>query len=904
MTKSLVSGMGAALDVGERVAGKLKELADRDLIDELAGTLADDRPVLSGALRKALSAAGFEEIQEFLERAAEELEPDDHLRLLAGPIAEIPARGVSWAWKAAGKVELPEAGPIKSVVKASAQANARIKPGPKYEFKGALGITGNLKSPLPLGAVSATGARSGKAALSVNFKHPQEKRVLDALSVDLPVIARLDDPACLLDAGAFRSAALAVSGKVRLGAKLRAGKSLVGSFDVSGAPVSCRVQAALSYAVDWTRTGGFRLGIRRVKGDKLRLRLTETQHGKSARSLSLGAEMRIRGLRKAVAPVMERIAELPEGLEGLVKTYSDPSAIFEREFKSRMKTLDAPAQAMLGVVAGDGDAGEVVDALAGAIVAAARARSGNWTDMLEGKVASVVEKALEAVEVAADRRVELTGLIRKKTREALADLEGGLLEKLKAALEENVGAGAIAEALARFAQQRDAALDAMDASATALIKPLKKLLARYRALEERIGGAVEAVEKEKLAVRYARSVSRQSKTQALLVFDLDPRDTQAGTLYRQMLTGDFAAAMTAGMDGASTAITLRDSVFKRVFDHQSASGITFNLFGLELASRHELSATLKVEHDLGGQIDVFEAEGAVAREKAGFGESQSMRVGSLMHFLTAPDAPDAFVVQLNYTDDNMKPRELREYARSLEDAGLIAEGATLRLAEANADFGAPGPGGERPLRIDTRLALSHEVIRKIGRINEKRITSVAIRKQLEAYRRTDWAATSLDQFATLVGGAKQVEKRILEARGFGRRILKNRLGLTGRVRRDQERKIVGLVWGVADRAGDLANFISRWRQLDGMSLTVDARADGLGDALLAKVRTLHQQMLADLRGWVDARGPLVGLAREDLSPIAAAFLASLRELAGQPAQPLIPILTYNKDSHPQHLPIA
>ena len=366
-------------------------------------------------------------------------------------------------------------------------------------------------------------------------------------------------------------------------------------------------------------------------------------------------------------------------------------------------------------------------------------------------------------------------------------------------------------------------------------------------------------------MQYARSVSRQDKTQALLVFDLDPRDARAGTLYRQMLTGDFAAAMTAGMDGASTAITLRNGVFKRVFDDRSASGITFHLFGLELASRRDLSATLKVEHDLGGQIDVFEAEGAVAREKAGFGESQSMRVGSLMHFLAAPDAPDAFVVQLNYTDDNMKPEELREYARSLEDAGLIAEGATLRLAEANADFGATETG-ERPLRIDTRLALPREVIRKIGRVNDKRITSVAIRTQLEAYRRMDWAARSLDQFASLLGGAEQVEKRILEARGFGRRILKNRLGLTGRVRRDQERKIVGLVWGIADRAGGLANFISRWRQLDGMSLTVDGRADGLDDALLAEVRTLHEQMLADLRAWVDARGPLVGLAREDLSP--------------------------------------
>ena len=71
MIKPLVSNVGAALDLGEDVAQKLKEIAERDLIDELADALVDDRPRLSSALRGALLAAGVGKIQEFLERAAE-----------------------------------------------------------------------------------------------------------------------------------------------------------------------------------------------------------------------------------------------------------------------------------------------------------------------------------------------------------------------------------------------------------------------------------------------------------------------------------------------------------------------------------------------------------------------------------------------------------------------------------------------------------------------------------------------------------------------------------------------------------------------------------------------------------------------------------------------------------------
>ena len=54
MTRSVVSNIGTALDLGEGVAEKLKEIAARDLADELADVLAQDRPKLSKALSGVL----------------------------------------------------------------------------------------------------------------------------------------------------------------------------------------------------------------------------------------------------------------------------------------------------------------------------------------------------------------------------------------------------------------------------------------------------------------------------------------------------------------------------------------------------------------------------------------------------------------------------------------------------------------------------------------------------------------------------------------------------------------------------------------------------------------------------------------------------------------------------------
>ena len=903
MTKSLVSNIGAALDLGEDVAERLKEIAERDLADELAHKLAQDRPKLSKALSRVLSAAGLGKMQAFFKGAAESLDTNETLKQLTGPVANIPRKGIGWAWKSKMEADVPGNESVTPTLKGRAQGSARILQGPGYSFRGALNAISALKSPLPFGSLSSRAERSVRGSLRADFSLPSEMRVVEAACLDLPVISRLDDPVELLNAEAFRKATLEFSRGVRLGAEFRATNSLVGSIGANGAPVSPRFQSRVRYTVDWNRQGGFKLGIRRLKGGQLRLRLTDTQQVSNRRSLSLGAELRVRGLQKAIAPVMERIAELPEGLEGLVKTYSQPARIFERKFKERMKLLDAPARKLLGIFSGSRSAEDLADGLAAAILDVTRSRADEWTGMLDGKVDAVIDKALAKFEFARDRDEEIAALVKEKARDALDSLNDEMEERLAAVLEARSGADTIAGALAQFAEAREDAAEEMDKTAAALLAPLRKLLAHYRATEECLESAVEAAAKAKLAVQFARVVARERKAQALLVFDLDPRNDQAAALYREMLTGDFRSAMKAASNSPSGAITLKNSVFKRVFDDDETSGITFDLFGLNMSSERKLSARIKVEHDLGGQIRVFEAEGSVSEEVAAFGEGQSMRVDSAMNFLAAADSTDALAVHLNYTDEKMTEDELREYVQSLEDAGLLAEGAAMRLAESDGEFAARA-GAERLRSIDTRFALTPAAFRKISEASEERITRVAIRRQLKAYGRIEWASESLDLFAEFLGEPKLVEKRIYELREFGRRLLEEKLGLAGRVRSEQARKIRWLVWGIADRATALASFIDHWRRLNVLRVTVDQRSEVPNETVLAEARTLNSDVLEDLKSWVDARSPMVGLADEGLSPVAAAFLASLRELSGQETERLTPILTRTTNGLSRHIAIA
>ena len=869
-------------------------------VGQFVKALADDRTALSAALRALLPESELQVLEQVLMQETGLTEPGKHLQRLLSPISDIPRKGFSLSGKRSRAATLADSGTSTLKPKASVKASARVLPGPGYEFKGAPGIAVGFKAPLSLGQFSVSGQRTVRNRLLMKFSHPEDTRVLQAMSDDLPVIAGLDDPESLLDFGSFKSLKLTTSGKVRFGAALKARRSWMQSLDAPDGAVATRLEAHAGYTVNWERTGDFRFTMSRARGGQLRIWLTESRKNRAARSLSLGADLKIGGLRQSVAPVMKEVARIPNHLDVIVKTYSKPSRLFRDKLRERLNSSDPSLRALTDIAAGGGKpaARRLVNSLIDALVEPAGARADHWTDLLSGRIDTVVEKGLNTLPLPPDRREELTAHVRSNVGEALDDLNESLLRDLKAALREN--AKPITATLARFAEGPAERFDHLDASAEHCLAPLKRLLARYRTLEERIAKAVETAEKERLTIRYGRAVSGSKAASTLLRLRLDPRSEAGKSLYRQMLSGDFADAMTAGMDDDNDTITLEDCVFKRTFQRKVASGLTFNLFGRELASRRALSTQVKAEHTVGGQINLFEAEANVSEQHAAFGESQLMRVSSLLHFIASPDAPDAFTVQLNYTDKSIRPKELREYLASLEDAGLIADGATKRNTIVNGLFGTPD-AGERVVTIDTTLSLSRKEFLELTGNDVDTIARVAIDEQLKSYSRIPWADNALARLAK--ASNHDISELIFAWRDDSRSRIKRNLGITGTRMSKSQRHILYLVRGIGERAEELAGFIAHWRQLDRIGRSVNNQVERLDEARFAEIRELHQDLIADLSAWVDARNWIVGLSREDVSPVAAAFLSSLRKLSPRAEEPLIPVIAWTEDGETRHLAV-
>ena len=870
-------------------------------LEQFARAVEGDETALSAALQALLPEPELQVLRQILKRGRELTESADRLKWLLSPISEIPRKGFSWTGKASRAAVLADTRTSTVTPKASVKASARILPGPSYEIQGVPGIALGFRAPLSFSQVSVSEQRSARKRLLVKFSHPDDTRVVQALNDDLPVIARLSDPESLLDCENFKSLTLTTCGKARFGATLKTGRSWIQSCDTTGAALATRLKASAGYTVRWERNGDYRFTLSRVRGGQLRVWLTESRKNRASRSLSLGTEVKIRGLRQSLAPVMEEIARLPDQLERIVRTYSKPSVLVRDKLRKRLKSSDPSLRTLVDIAAGSGEAASrrFVNSLIDAIVETAGAGADHWNDQLTGRIDTVVQDAINASALPPVQREKLAALVQGKVSEALDDLNESLLKDLKAALRED--AKPITATLARFAEGPADVFDHVDAAAESCMAPLKQLLSRYQTLEERITGAVATAEEERLAIRYGRAVSKSKAASTLLRLRLDPRSEQAQGLYRQMLGGDFAEAMTAGLDDDNDAITLEECVFKRAFEYKFASGLTFNLFGQEIASRRALSTTIKAQHAVGGQINLFEAEGQVSEEHAAFGEGQSMRVSSLTHFLASPDAPDAFSVRLNYTDRCLKPAELRNYFASLEDAGLIGRGATERVVAMENSLGAPERGG-RSLQVDTLLELSRDELLRAAENDEDEIIRIAIEEQLKSYRRIRWADDALGRLADALGG--DLTNRIFAWRDHSRFRLKRALGIGGTRMSRTERHVLYLVRGILDRADELASFVAHWRELGRMAQAVGDDAEKLDETTLDEIRELHADMIADLSGWVDARNWIVGRTREDVSPIAAAFLASLRTLGSEAEEPLIPIITWTEDGETQRIAVV
>ena len=895
-----ISKLGYIVDLGDRLAGKLNELAEANLIDEVIEVLEIDNPEISSALSDRVSEEDLAEISIFLRKLAGETQPSEKLLAYFGPVSNIPADGLDWGWKVNPEKILPPRGDITLGLKGSASASARILPGPKYEFKGDLGISGDLKAPFNYFAISASASATGGVKLDGTFEHEESVLVMEAIEMDLPVLASLNRPDKLIS-NSFQSAELGLSGEVKLGIKLTAGKSFMTEVKANQARIGVELHAGLEYGVDWSKSGNYQVLIS-LAGERLIVKLNERNITSSSRALSIGANLKITGLKDAVAPAMNRLTGKADELDALLAKYSEPSALLKERLVAQFDDSGDDMKALAETLTGDKDAQSLVDAVIEKVISKVNQKTQHWTDLFDKKVDGVVSEAVAELPIPTENKEELMTVVNDKVSGAVDDLLADLMSELKVQLGE--GSDNIVNALEVFGAARDEALNDLDQAAVRLLQPIKKMLGKYREIEKTVIDAIELTEKHKLAVQYSRSVAKTADRSSLLTVDLNPLSESGEQVYQDMLKGDFRSALLLGLDNNAEDVVVKDGLFKDVFSRKVTSGFTINLFGVDLTSARTLDANLAVESTATGTINIFEAEGNLSKEVAGFGEGQSMRVGSILNFLDK-GVEDSFTVQLTYEDKKVSRSELNDYLSSMEDADLITQEAVDSALEVYSDLGDTS-GGDRSLRVDTIIAFNQSQMNKLAGIaaaeqpaeeggivealQDEEIYRVAINELVRSHRRIGWADDALDRLEFTQG--KPAEVCLCDWREMSTNKIRRKLK-SAILNRTDFRETKKVVVNILSRAESLVEFLDNWEDLATLELPTLGSDKRIPEGDLKAIRDQHQDMIKELSGWVEARGVFVGLAREDLSRFASALLSCLRILAEQ-EEPVAPVISWQE----------
>ena len=131
--------------------------------------------------------------------------------------------------------------------------------------------------------------------------------------------------------------------------------------------------------MNWVRTGDFKFTVSRARGGRMRIWLTESRKKRTARSLSVGAEMTFGGVRQSLAPLLKEISELPDRPStASSRRTQKPGKLFRDRLRARLKVSDPALRALIDVAAGGGKpaARRLVNSLIDATVASGRRQRG------------------------------------------------------------------------------------------------------------------------------------------------------------------------------------------------------------------------------------------------------------------------------------------------------------------------------------------------------------------------------------------------------------------------------------------------------------------------------------------------------------------------------------------------
>jgi hypothetical protein len=121
-----------------------------------------------------------------------------------------------------------------------------------------------------------------------------------------------------------------------------------------------------------------------------------------------------------------------------------------------------------------------------------------------------------------------------------------------------------------------AQIDDMQAHLDTVTNAFKDLLRKYRAALDRIDDALQRAAHAKVGLVFARSRHEVETAEVALQFDIDPQ--RDGALYRRLLRGDFAAAIAASRDPATSVSDLQGAL-RELGAITRTSSLTFTALG-------------------------------------------------------------------------------------------------------------------------------------------------------------------------------------------------------------------------------------------------------------------------------------------------------------------------------------
>lgn len=891
MTK-IFSTLNEGIEIGADVVRILKKLADRDgaLLDDLADALTGGTP--SADLQAQLTANQQDLLARFYGKLADEVDLNEHFRALLSPVSELDPDGpLAWSWVRSRQGALPRAGDLSFKLGGSVDLSAVILPAPTYRLHGRLAISGSALAPFRFASVGLSAEAGGGAELEASFVHPANTRLLNALIEDLPLLTDLNDLGKLQSP--FHSAKLSLDGEIKLSASLKAGKTFVVERAVGGAAVSASVELGASYQVDWAKSGSYALTVSRGRDGSIGVRVKEVHEHETARTLSIGADVQFSNIDNAVAPLMKEISGFAAPVEKLVKKYSQPSKLIKKQLLELVSGQHTKIQQLAEVVTGQRRTEVFVSDLTDTIAEEAGTRLDGFLELLDGEVDQVVASVLTRLNVpSADAQARLEVFVAKAAEDAIAKLRKSMLDDLRELLASNESAAV--DALSDFAGDVQSWSGTIDRKSARLLAPLQKAVNRYREIQQSLSDAIEAIEKEKLAIRFGRAVMKRDRQELLVDLTLHMVDTATRGWYRKMLTGDFSVVLAAALDGQDPRVTLNDCVFSKVFARTTTTGVTVNLFGMgEVGFSRILHRELAVKAQA-GQIALAQGSGAAEDVAVFFDESRTVKVSSLVNLLDADNRDDnALQVYAAYVDGQLHRSELREHLMAFERRGLIAAGATERAVRAFSTEDA-----SQPIQVVTAFSLGAGEVDKIAGMSEAKIGDAALRVQVE----------SLQQYDEYKRYLRDIQRRFNHGdvaaviRHFrGERLRDIEIALGGRSPKNHRR--AHLIRTINDNSDKLIEYFELWKDLKATRLPRVEPSGKLNETQFKKLETLHDEMIEAIEGWSKASGFIREVGGSAFSTSTLAFLMVLAQLTGRDQQ-VVPIMSWKAKARTRRIAVV